>query len=382
MRIVYLILYMILLFEPLTMSSVSANSTIKNTLTQIVSQSVCDKQVVVLGELPTHGEALGFQAKADMVQYLTQHCNFTALYFEAPIYDFIGFQQALTEEKAQPEQLNQAIGGFWNTQELTTWRQWLFDQATVGKISLAGLDDQVSVTSVFAKTTLPYLLGSNVAAKNQTECQQTIERNMYWRYDEDHPYGQVERALLQQCTQQAAEQLKTTSNTNLSEKKMAENFANLHTRNNKNAMAFSRDEAMYRNFQWQYQGLPKDSKVIIWTATVHAARQQGELKRKPMGVWLAEQWHDNMAVIGFTAYSGESSMAGNPIKPMAIAPPDSLEAWVTKLDSDWAFLDATKLSEIGTVSSRLYGRFTTADWSAKFDGVVIFRQEQAPTFKK
>jgi len=381
MRIIYLTLSVALLLEPLILSSVSAKSTTKNTLAQIVAQAVCDKQVVVLGELPTHGEALGFQAKADIVQSLVEQCNFTALFFEAPMYDFIGFQQAVANKKAQSKQLDRAIGGFWNTQELTLWRQWLFDQSTSGQLSLAGLDDQVSVTSVFAKTTLPHLLGSNVTAKNPIECQSALKRNMYWRYDEEHPFGPVEKDLLQQCTQQAADKLKTTSNADLSEKKMAENLANLYARNNKNTLALSRDEAMYRNFQWQYQGLPKDSKAIIWTATVHAARQQGQLKRKPMGVWLTEQWHEDMAVIGFTAYQGESSMAGMPIKTITAAPANSLEANQTTVDTAWVFLSAKELSELGEVSSRLYGKFMTVNWSENFDGVVVFRQEKAPVFK-
>ena len=41
--------------------------------------AVCDKRVVALGELPTHGEALGFQLKARIVRRLVEKCGFGAL---------------------------------------------------------------------------------------------------------------------------------------------------------------------------------------------------------------------------------------------------------------------------------------------------------------
>jgi erythromycin esterase-like protein len=61
-----------------------------------VADAVCGKQVVILGELPSHGEARAFQAKAEIVQRLVEPCGFDALLFEAPMYDFVGFQEAVT----------------------------------------------------------------------------------------------------------------------------------------------------------------------------------------------------------------------------------------------------------------------------------------------
>ncbi len=365
-----------------TINHLKAKPPTELNLAQTVTQLTCDKQVVVLGELPSHGEALGFQAKADIVQYLTEQCDFTALFFEAPMYDFLGFQQAITDKNTSAEQLDRAIGGFWTTQELNQWRQWLFTQSTTGELTLAGLDDQISASSDFAKTTLPQLVGSTVPTKNGAECQQAIKRNLHWHYDAEHQYDTVEMKLLQQCAKQATDKLATSPDTDYINMKMADNLANLYSRQNNTAGALNRDAIMYKNFQWQYKRLPKGSKVIIWTATVHAARQQGGLKRKPLGAWLAEQWNDNVAVIGFTTYSGQSSMAGMTIKPIPDASIDSLEALVTSPDSEWTYLTALELRKLGSISSRLYGQFMTTDWSTLFDGVVVFREEKAPTFKQ
>jgi erythromycin esterase-like protein len=120
--------------------------------------------------------------------------------------------------------------------------------------------------------------------------------------------------------------------------------------------------------------------VIIWTATVHASREKGALPQQPLGARLAVQWGRRLAVVGFTAFTGWSSMAGQPSKPLPQAPPGSLEAQATGGNVPWAFLNESALRRIGHAPSRLLGSFTEADWSAYFDGVVVIRQEIAPLF--
>ena len=55
-------------------------------------------------------------------------------------------------------------------------------------------------------------------------------------------------------------------------------------------------------------------------------------------------------------------------------------AWVV-LYTAWAYLDRPALRSLGAVPSRLFGKVTTADWSAAFDGVLVIRDEAAPTFE-
>ena len=49
-----------------------------------VADAVCGSQVVLLGELPSHGEARAFEAKAKIAQQLIDRCGFDALLFEGP----------------------------------------------------------------------------------------------------------------------------------------------------------------------------------------------------------------------------------------------------------------------------------------------------------
>src|SRR6186997_3508966 len=77
-----------------------------------VVSAMCQKHVVLLGEQPSHGEALGFDAKSKIVDGLISRCGFTAVMFEMGVYDFVGFERALQSRAATQEQLDNAIGRF------------------------------------------------------------------------------------------------------------------------------------------------------------------------------------------------------------------------------------------------------------------------------
>lgn len=346
-----------------------------------VADAVCGKQVVILGELPSHGEALAFQAKAEIVQRLVDQCGFEALLFEAPMYDFVGFQEGLEQQTAVASQLDRAIGRFWWTRELTDWRRWVFRRATEGGLVLGGLDDQVSVTSDYARATLPGLVAASSRPQNAAECEEAVARHLFWRYDAGQPFDEPEKIRLQQCVREAADALiRAQGNRGTPEQAMLESFAGYVDRQRSTPAPLDRDEGMHRNALWHIGRMPAGSKVIIWTSTVHAARTKGGLPQQPLGARLAAQWEGGLAAVGFTAYAGWSSMAGQPSRPLPEAPPRSLEARATEGNVPWAFLNASALRSIGHAPSRLFGSFTAADWSTYFDGVVVIREEVAPVF--
>jgi erythromycin esterase-like protein len=104
----------------------------------------------------------------------------------------------------------------------------------------------------------------------------------------------------------------------------------------------------------------------------------------PLGARLADAWGDRLAVIGFTALGGQWSRAGHPSQPLVPLPPNALEAralpaGATGGAAEWAYLDRSALGSLGRVPSRLFGKVTTNDWSTAFDGVLVIRDEVAPT---
>jgi erythromycin esterase-like protein len=343
-----------------------------------VVNAVCQKQIVLLGELPTHGEAHTFDLKSKVADRLMAQCGFTAILFEAPIYDFIGFERAAATRSATAEQLDNAIGRFWWTRELTPWRRALFEAATRQRVVVGGLDDQVSITSHYARAALPRLIAAASSESTATECRQSVSRNVGWMYDAANPFDEREQLRLQQCARNAADAAAVHRSLDAADRVMLESFARYAERQRVSRTS-SRDESMYRNLVWYLERLPANSRVVIWTATVHAARQRGVRTEVPLGARVVERWGDRVGSVGFTAYAGYTSMAGRPASPIADAPPGSLEATATST-SAWALLDSEKLRAIGRVSSRLLGTFVSETWSDYFDAVVVIRQEVAPTF--
>ena len=67
-----------------------------------VAAAVCSKRVVLLGELPEHGEARGFGVKARVVERLVARCGFHAVLFEAGSYDFFGLERAIATTPGRP----------------------------------------------------------------------------------------------------------------------------------------------------------------------------------------------------------------------------------------------------------------------------------------
>jgi erythromycin esterase-like protein len=343
-----------------------------------VVKAVCQKQIVLLGEPPTHGEALAFDTKSKIANQLIAQCGFTAILFEAPIYDFLGLERAIDARGATPGQLDNAIGRFWWTRELAPWRRTLFEAATRKRIVVGGLDDQVSITSHYAQEALPRLIAAASSESTATECRQTVIRNLGYTYDASHPFDEREQLKLQQCAESAAEAAPLNRSLDAADRVMLASFAKYAARQRLGASP-SRDESMYRNLAWYLEQLPANSRVVVWTATVHAARERGALGDVPLGARVVERFGDRVGSVGFTAYGGYTSRAGAHASPIADAPPESLETTATR-ESAWALLDSGKLRAIGRVSSRLLGRFVSDTWSDYFDAVVVIRQEVAPTF--
>lgn len=327
-----------------------------------IAKSLCTKNVVLLGELPSHGEARTFALKARIVQELVRECGFNAVLFEAPIYEFVGLYDAIRSGTAEPSLLKNAVGRFWLTQELAPHRSWLYESALSNRLLLGGLDDQVSVTSHYARQKLPEM--------TPPECKATVKRNLEWGYDDAQPFNALEKQRLQQCAAMAAE----------SKDVLLQNFKTYVERQVTATNARSRDEVMRDNLLWYVTQLPHGSKVIVWTATVHAARKQGQLTNKPLGEYLIAT-SGSVVSIGFTALAGESSMAGRPATALPELPATSLEARAIIGDAAWIFLDRERLQQFGRVPSRLLGRTVTANWNEYFDGVVVIREEVAPQFE-
>ena len=145
-----------------------------------------------------------------------------------------------------------------------------------------------------------------------------------------------------------------------------------------------RDQSMYMNFRWLMSRLPAKSKVIVWTATSHAAKDlsgvPGQEKRVSLGSYIHRDFKGQAFVLGISAYSGTYGMARQPVRPLSAAPANSLEGQAFDSgDSDTRYLDAGQIRKHGSILARPLGPdFKTANWGDVLDGLVIFREERPP----
>lgn len=391
----------------------SATDSLEEQAAARVAAAVCGKRVILLGELPEHGHARGFGIKARIVERLVARCGFRAVMFEAGSFDFFGLERAIAATQRAPGgpagaaagagradslelALARAIGGFWSTRELAGWRRWLLREAVAGRVAIGGVDDQPSATAAYARATLPGLVGAAVPPARAAECRGAVARYLTWGYTAALPYDTTERRRLADCTRLASDRALAarTSTARAAERRtpdevMLADISTHFAREHDEAGAPDRDLVMAQHLAWWSARLPRDARIVVWTATVHAARAPGAspvLGVPPMGARLAERWGDQLAVVGFTALRGQWSRAGAPVQPLAPLPPHALEARALAVGAagdtaEWAYLDRAALRSLGSVPSRLFGNVTTTDWSTAFDGVVVIRDEAAPTFE-
>jgi erythromycin esterase-like protein len=148
----------------------------------------------------------------------------------------------------------------------------------------------------------------------------------------------------------------------------------------------ARDRSMYLNFQWLRSRLPGRSKVIVWAATVHTAKNlsgaSGFEGSVPLGSYIRRDLDDRAFSLGFSAYSGSYAFVGRPVSHLSAAPDTSLESRAfANRDTDTVYLSLEQLRKFGSVAARPLGtNFNTAKWDDVLDGLVVFREERAPDY--
>jgi erythromycin esterase-like protein len=146
----------------------------------------------------------------------------------------------------------------------------------------------------------------------------------------------------------------------------------------------ARDRAMLLNFEWWLGRLPAHSKVIVWTATVHAAknlsRVHGYEQFAPMGPAIHQRFGRDAFVLAFSAKAGSYRFARQPERTLTVAADTTLEGRLFQSgDPDVHYLGGTELRRLGTIAARPLGPdFKATNWSDVIDGLVVFREERPP----
>jgi erythromycin esterase-like protein len=143
-----------------------------------------------------------------------------------------------------------------------------------------------------------------------------------------------------------------------------------------------RDQAMHQALQWHVGRLPRASKIIVWCATIHAAKSlrgvPGYADFVPLGSYVARDFGDAAAAIGISALGGSYGRGKAPATTLE-APAASLEARAFTGDDsrDVGYLGRGALAPYGpsTAQPLNYSKPMAAPWHEVIDGLLVLREE-------
>jgi erythromycin esterase-like protein len=356
-----------------------------------IVRDLCPKQVALLGEA-THGDGHTDAFKAALVERLMTTCHFNAVLFEASHYEFLGFSGKLRDhEPVNQSMVADAIGGLWKfDREVQPLIPFLFDAAKARRVVLGGLDGQLgSLEARYANDAMPVELTNYLEGDRRRECRETLRRRIYWDYP-NGPYSDSDRAQILQCAAEISRALDAVSGpdtaTRADQRSMIRNIEAFTRADALDSPEFiaARDKAMYDNFAWLVRRLPKGSKVIVWSATAHIAKNGAAdpayARAGNFGSYVHRDYSASAFALGFSAASGEYRYARKNNRPLAPPPSPSLERSAVKpADDATAYLNPARLKALGRLpGAALSHAFEDNDWAASLDGIIVFGREYPP----
>ena len=361
-----------------------------------VVRDLCGRQVVLLGESPTHGFGKTMKFKAELIRELVDGCHFNAVFFETGIYDFLNIQtQIKSRGKVAGDAVAAAIGGLWANRDVEPLVPYLLDKVRGGQLVIGGIDDQIN-RGTWAQHQMPADLVQYLAGDEKARCLGILQRHMLWQYRDDAPYAPKDKALIVGCLDDIETSIGQGPAADVPSREahlamvasLKREFARDFTQDlpgvdSDTRLFNARDGSMYQNFRWLVSQLPAGSKVIVWTATTHAAkdprRVPGFESLVPLGKLLRDDYGARSFALFISAASGSYARTGQPIQQLSPAPEGSLERRAFAGVGDSRYYDRKELQELGVIAGRALGTgFKTAMWDELCDGLVVFREERPP----
>lgn len=352
----------------------------------------------MLGESPLHGFGNTLEFKAALVPRLVEECHYNAFFIESGIYDFLNIQRRLKSGRDVTEPMvAAAIGLLWATREVQPLIPFLLEKTKTGGLTLGGLDDQLG-RGTYAQHEMPSDLVQYLQGDEKARCLEILQRHTLWQYTEE--YSPRDKAAILGCLDRIETTLAkappSAAPFGEDDLAMIDNLKRLFARDFRQDVPSGvderlldvndRDRSMYLNFRWLLARLPAHSKVIVWAANSHVAKDlsgvSGEADRVPFGSYVRHDFGSRAFALGFSAYSGSYAMTGQPVRQLSVAPGDSLEAQaIADRGTATSYLSSKELRKFGSIPGRVLGSsFKTARWSEVLDGLVIYREEHAPDF--
>lgn len=349
-------------------------------------RDMCGSEVAALGEPAGHGDARTLTFKSALVRQLVDRCGFDAIFFEGSSYDFLELERR--QRRGEPvtrAMVSSALGGLWNRYaEMQPLITWLHERTTAGRLRLGGFDDQLGSAGAFYSIgEMPAELSGLLEGEKAGQCREEFRRRIYGEVGS----AAAERAPLQSCVYAIRTALAAQPRTGEREERlhMLANVERYAARDWSDEAAHmrGRDHSMWLNYQWLRARLPRGSKIILWGATVHLAREATSSPGFPaggnFGAYLHRAHGRRAFFLGFTAASG-TYRSGGAVKTLPPAAPNSLEQVMLRdTHAEQVYLGRAALQARGRILGGVFAHEPIRDdWSRILDGLVVFRQERAP----
>lgn len=351
-------------------------------------RDACRRDIVLLGEDANHGGGRTLEIKTEIVKRLAARCGFGAVVFESQFYDLLAHARAVDAGTATARDLADAIGPLWSrAQEAQPLIAFLHAETMAGRLRVAGIDPQVGgISGHYARRELGGALAAVLDGEPGVACRTEIERHNGWRYDDAQPFDDAAQRRLRACSDAIGAAIASKSIDPASDiAAMAAAYARYLD------MALDgdgdmRDLGMFEALQWHRARWPKGTKLVVWCATVHAAKRLDGVapEMRPLGAHVHAAYGDRAAAIGFTARSGTFGNPGASGAPNVLTPaaPHALEAVAFgDGDAELRYVDRKRLRKLGTIAARPINYRTThaAPWVGMLDGIMVLREERAAT---
>jgi erythromycin esterase len=353
-----------------------------------------DVRIVLLGEAD-HASGSDFSAKSRLVMFLHRELGFDVLAFEAGLYDMGVAWDRLRAGVAPRQAFAEGAWGFWaNSEQMQPLIEYVAGHAHGNRpLEIAGFDNQFSGQSSerFAADLADFLGKRGLAgplglpAAPNMHILESLSPNRVWRLRElpDSTRSAFLRGLDRTLTMVAALNDSTARYWTQVLRSTA-----CHTRflapaaGESASPGCSREQQMTENLIWLASQRYPGRKIIIWSATAHAARMPqlpaaaGEAGPS-LGLRLYEQFGSKTYAIGVTSYRSAQGQIVSDQHPLP-----EFEELMAAAGFDYGFVDLRRARSgrswiAGEFLARpIFQNTMLAVWSELLDALLFVREHQ------